>query len=212
MRRTLGKPHFHVVGVDDGAFRREDTWAPVAAVSMAVPSRVESVRLGRVRVDGDDAASEIARLIRGTGGLESVRAVLLDGAVVGGFNVIDLDRLHADLRVPVVAVTRHAPDFAAIHAALRKWFPKDSASRWRRLRAHRLFRLPYPELPLLVAAVGCRREEAALLVRRTTVAGHVPEPVRLAHLVASAGASLRRPSERRVKGDNRRRRPRGPVA
>jgi len=187
LRRALGKPHFHVVGVDDGAFSREDSWAPVAAVAMAVPSRVESVRLGRVRVDGDDGATEIARLVRDTGGLESLRAVLLDGAVVGGFNVVDLDRLHAELGLPVVAVTRHAPDFPAIHAALRKWFPRDSEVRWRRLRAHRLFRLPYPELPLLVAAVGCRRAEAAVLVRRTTVEGHVPEPVRLAHLVASAG-------------------------
>lgn len=187
MRRALGKPHFHVVGVDDGSFRREDSWAPVAAVVVAVPSRVEAVRLGRVRVDGDDAAETIARLVRATGALQSVRAVLLDGAVVGGFNVIDLDLLHADLRVPIVAVTRHAPDFPAIHAALRKWFPRDAEERWRRLRAHRLFRLDSPERPLWVAAVGCRREEAELLVRRTTVQGHVPEPVRLAHLIASAG-------------------------
>ncbi len=212
MRRALGKPHFHVVGVDDGSFHREDAWAPVAAVSMAVPTRVEAVRVGRVRVDGDDATSEIARLVRASGGLGSVRAVLLDGAVVGGFNVIDLDRLHASLRVPIVAVTRHAPDFPAIHAALRKWFPRDAGVRWRRLRAHRLFRLPYADLPLLVAAVGCRRPEAAWLVRRTTVEGHVPEPVRLAHLIASAGAPAVTGHVRRVKGDKLRRRPGGPVA
>jgi uncharacterized protein len=194
LRRALGKPHFHVIGVDDGSFRREDRWAPVAAVALAVPARVEAVRVGRVRVDGTDATEQLARLVRATGGLESARAVLLDGAVVGGFNVIDLDRLYAAVGVPVVAITRRPPDFRAIRAALRKWFPRDADARWRRLTAHRLFALPYPDLPLLVAAVGCPRREAALLVRRTTLEGYVPEPVRLAHLIASAAAT--RPASR----------------
>ncbi|HLM91623.1 MAG TPA: DUF99 family protein [Thermoplasmata archaeon] len=187
MRRPFAKDHFRVVGVDDGAFSREDTWAPVAAVAVAAPDRVESMRVGRVRVDGRGAATEIIRLVRATGGLEGLRAVLLDGAVVGGFNVIDLDAVHDALGVPIVAVTRHRPDFPGIQAALRKWFPRDAAVRWKLLRAHRLFALPFADLPLLVATVGCGRREAAILVRKTTVRGHVPEPIRLAHLVASAG-------------------------
>jgi len=187
LRRAFAKDHFRVVGVDDGAFSREDTWAPVAAVAVAAPDRVESMKVGRVRVDGHGAAAEVVRLVRATGGLEGLRAVLLDGAVVGGFNVVDLDEVHRALGVPVVAVTRHPPDFAGIHAALTKWFPRDAAARWKMLRSHRLFALPYPDLPLRVAAVGCRRADAAVLVRKTTVRGHVPEPIRLAHLVASAG-------------------------
>ncbi len=206
MRRALGKPHFHVVAVDDGAFDRRAPWAPLAAVLAAVPSRVEAVRIGRVRVDGTGAAATIAELVRATGGLESVRAVLLDGAVVGGFNVVDLDFLSNELGVPVVAVTRHSPDFPAIHAALRKWFPRDAERRWRLLRAHRLF--PLPGAPMWVAAAGCSRADAALLVRRAVVEGHVPEPLRLAHLIASA---VPRP-ERRIKDGGPRRRGRGPVA
>jgi uncharacterized protein len=183
----LGKDHFRVVGVDDGAFTREDRWAPVAAVAVAAPDRVEAMHVGRVRVDGTGAATEIIRLIRRTGGLDGLRAILLDGAVVGGFNVIDLDAVHTEFGVPVVAITRHPPNFPGIRAALQKWFPRDGAARWKLLRAHRLFRVPFPDLPLLVAAVGCGRAEAAALVRKTTIRGHVPEPIRLAHLVASAG-------------------------
>jgi len=176
-----------VVGVDDGAFTRDDTWAPVAAVAVAAPDRVEAMRVGRVRVDGTGAATELIRLVRATGGLEGLRAVLLDGAVVGGFNVVDLDAMYQALGVPIVAITRHRPNFPGIQTALRKWFPRDHATRWKLLRAHRLFALPFENLPLLVAAVGCTRADAALLVRKTTVVGHVPEPIRLAHLVASAG-------------------------
>jgi uncharacterized protein len=200
--------HIRVVGVDDGTFRREDRWAPLAAVAVTAPDRVEAVRVGRVRVDGRDATGVVVRLVRATRGLEGLHAVLLDGAVVGGFNVLDLDRLHRELRVPIVAVTRSRPEFPAIRAALRKWFPRDAGRRWSLLRRHRLFAMPRPGPPLFVAAVGCRRAEAALLVRRTVVRGYVLEPLRIAHLVASASAPVPVRSARRIMG-RRGRRPSG---
>jgi len=187
LRRALAKPHPRIVGVDDGAFARGDRYAPVAAVAMVLPEHVEAVRTSRVRVDGTDATSRVVSLVRSLGSLEGVRAVLVDGAVVGGFNVVDLDRVHRALRVPVVAVTRRAPDFPRIHEALRKWFPRTAEVRWKLLRAHRLHPVATAGAPILCAAAGCSRTDAAVLVRRSTVRGYWPEPLRLAHLVASAG-------------------------
>ena len=188
MRRSLGKAHPRVVGVDDGAFDRADARAPIAAVVLSAPEYVESVRTGTVTVDGRDATARVVALVRSTGPLDGVRALLVDGAVLGGFNVIDLDALHRELGLPVVALTRRPPEFPRIRSALRKWFPRDAFRRWRLLTAHRLFRVPTAGRPILAAAVGCSRADATLLVRRTTVRGHWPEPLRLAHLVASAGA------------------------
>jgi endonuclease V-like protein UPF0215 family len=200
LRPRFEKLHIRVVGVDDGAFQRTDRWAPVAAVAVAAPDRVEAVRVGRVRVDGDDATEEVLRLVCATGGLEGLHAVLLDGAVVGGFNVLDLDSLHRDLRVPVVAVTYARPDFDGIRAALWKWFPHDAARRWGLLRQHRLFQFSRPGPPTYVTSVGCRRTDAALLIARTVVRGRVPEPLRLAHLVATAAPGLNPTSDRRIMG------------
>ena len=188
MRRALAKAHPRVVAVDDGAFRRDDRRAPIAAVVVSAPDYVESVRTGSVRVDGRDATRTVVALVRATGPLDGVRALLLDGAVVGGFNVLDLDALEAAFGIPVVALTRRRPDFPAIRRALARWFPRDAAQRWARLTAHPLFPVPTGAGPILAAAVGCSRADAAALVRRTTVRGFWPEPLRLAHLVASAGA------------------------
>ena len=193
MRRSLGKPHPQVVGVDDGAFARGDRYAPIAAVVVTVPERVEAVRTDRVRVDGTDGTTRVVRLVRRLEAFEGVRAVLLDGVVVGGFNVLDLDALHRSLRVPVVAVTRRPPDFPRIRAALAQWFPRTARRRWSLLKAHRLFPVPTTGRPILAAAVGCSRADATQLVQRTTVRGHWPEPLRLAHLVASAGRGQRPP-------------------
>jgi hypothetical protein len=188
--------------VDDGAFARTDTHAPIAAVVLSAPDYVEAVRTGRVRVDGRDATARVVALVRATGPVEGVRALLLDGAVLGGFNVLDLDALHRALGLPVVALTRRPPEFARIRAALAKWFPRDAGRRWGLLTAHRLFRVPTAGRPLLATAVGCSRADAVRLVKRTTVRGFWPEPLRLAHLIASAGRpmSATRLRDRRIKG------------
>ena len=187
MRRSLGKPHPQIVGVDDGAFDRSDRYAPLAAVLVTLPERLEAVRLGQVRVDGSDGTRKVLAIVRSLGPLEGVRAVLLDGAVVGGFNVLDLETIHHDLRLPVVAVTRRPPEFARIRSALTKWFPRSADRRWALLRAHRLFPVPTTGRPILATAVGCSHRDAVRLVQRASVRGYWPEPLRLAHLIASAG-------------------------
>jgi uncharacterized protein len=160
-------------------------------VVFSTPNYVEGILRTSVTIDGTDATDRILMLLGDSPFLDGVRAVLLDGIAVGGFNLIDLDRLHERLGRPIVTVTRHAPDFPAIHAALRKYFPRDASARWRLVRAHPLFRVPTAEgNPLHVSAVGCSRREAVAIVRRTTVRGNLPEPLRLARLVArTLGAS-----------------------
>lgn len=211
LRRALAKPHPRVAAVDDGAFGRSDRRAPIAAVVVSLPAYVEAVGVGSVRVDGRDATVRITRLVRAIAPPEGLRALLLDGAVVGGFNVVDLDALSRALGVPVVAVTRDRPEFPRIRAALETWFPSTAALRLRLLRRHRLVRLAPDAGALWASAVGCDRRTAALLVRRSLVRGRWPEPLRLAHLVASAPAAAARRPHRTLKGA----RPRsgaGPVA
>ena len=214
LRRALGKSHPRIAGVDDGAFAREDRFAPIAAVIVSAPEHLEAARLGRVRVDGTDGTRRVLALLRSLGPLEGIRALLLDGAVVGGFNVLDLDALHRATGVPVVAVTRRPPNFSRIARALRKWFPRSADQRLALLRRHRLTRVPTGGEPILAAAAGCTASDAAWLVRRTTVRGYWPEPLRLAHLLASSqGPKPRaRASRGRFLGRSRPRTGRGPVA
>jgi uncharacterized protein len=177
-----------VAAVDDGAFSRGDRFAPIAAVIVSLPEHLEAARLGRVRVDGTDGTRRVVALLREVGALEGIRAVLVDGAVVGGFNVLDLEAIRRAVGVPVVAVTRRPPDFARIARALRRWFPRTAARRLALLRRHRLVPVPTGGLPILAAASGCTAADAAWLLRRSARYGYWPEPLRLAHLLASAGS------------------------
>jgi hypothetical protein len=183
-----------VIGVDDGPFTRRHKYAPLVAVAMSLPSAVEGVRITRVRVDGSDATDRLVELLEGTPVLAGARAILFDGVSVGGFNLLDLDRIHRELGPPVVSVTRRPPDFPSIRSALAKYFPEEFDARWRLVRRHRPFPSPTAGEPLWVAAVGATPEEARALVRRATVVGYWPEPLRLAHMVARAVVMTRPPS------------------
>lgn len=205
MSRSLGKPFARVAGVDDGSFRRADRRAPLVGVICAGPSSVEAVLRGSVAVDGTDATDRIARLFEGSPHLEGIRAVVTDGIAFGGFNLLDLGELSSRLGRPVIAVTRRPPDYARIRRALVTYFPRDARRRWSRVRAHRLFRVPTGGAPIWAAAVGCRRAEAAALVRRLAVHGFWPEPLRLARLIARAyarrpAAAPRKPTLKRTTG------------
>lgn len=186
MGRALAKRHPRVVGVGGGPFQRSDRRAPVALVVCSLPDRVEGISVTDVAVDGADATERVGAALLASEHLDGVRAVLLDGITLGGFNVVDLAALAKAVRRPVVAVTRRRPDFEAIDAALRRYFPRDRGRRRRLVHARRLFAVPVAGGWLQVAVAGATRADAAALVRRSVREGRWPEPLRLARMVARA--------------------------
>ncbi len=152
---------------------------------VVLPAYIEGVLRGEVLVDGPDATDVLLRMVASSPHREATRAILLGGITLGGFNMVDLSRLHEESGLPVVTVTRRAPDYGAMERALQKYLP-DRPELLRMLHAHPLFTVELRPQPLWVAAVGLSPKEATQLVRRSILRGSYPEPLRLAHLVASA--------------------------
>lgn len=179
------KPKSRFLGVDDGPFRFDDREVPVVGVSMQAPSYIEGVLMTHARVDGRDATERIAGMVRGSRYREGLRMLFLNGVAVGGFNVIDLDGLLNELGVPVVTVTRRKPDLAAIEGALRRKFD-DWEERWALIKGRGIEEVATRHTPLHVTYVGATRHEVVEALALTTVRGALPEPLRVAHLVAAA--------------------------
>lgn len=176
------KPEVRTLAFDDSPHTRPDGRVPVVGVHMRGAHRLEGVLLTSVARDGDDATSALARCVAESG-LRGVRALLLDGASFGGFNVVDLDGLRAETGIPCLAFTRGVPDLAAMRAALRH--VPNAEGKWALLAARRIVTLPTATTPISISFSGMDEEQAVALLAATTARGLEPEPLRVAHLVAS---------------------------
>lgn len=170
----------NVIGFDDGPFDRERRRGSALLVgAVCARTRLDGVVAGRVRHDGWNATDEMVRLIRDSPFNGHVRAVLLGGIAVAGFNVVDVHRLAAALERPVVVVARRPPRLEKMRAALTRLPGGDR--RWRLIEAAGPME---PIADLYIQRVGLTTTEARDLLAATTLHGHMPEPLRLAHIIA----------------------------
>jgi hypothetical protein len=136
-------------------------------------------------VDGDDADDVILSMVNSSRFREQVRAIMIDGVALGGFNVVNIKTLSEALNAPVITVSRDQPDIGAIEKALKAHFP-DWERRLSVIVQYDVREVKLPEGHAFISSVGIEDREADALVRRCTVRGCLPEPVRLAHHVATA--------------------------
>jgi endonuclease V-like protein UPF0215 family len=172
----------NLAAFDDGPFpRRHSGTVPVVGTVYA-DLRLDGVLVGRIQKDGCDAADILAHLVEGSRFNEHIRLVMLQGISLGGFNVVDVFALQRRLARPVLVVSRRRPDLVKIRSALLKHVPK-GAQKWKIIEQIGPME---PAGPVYIQRVGLAREDALETMRHFAVHGHVPEPLRSAHLIAGA--------------------------
>jgi endonuclease V-like protein UPF0215 family len=172
----------NVIGFDDAPFPHGHRGNVDLVGVVCAGTRLDGVVVGQVRRDGTNSTRVMGHLVRRSRFYEHVQAVLLQGITVAGFNVVDVHALHADLGIPVLAIARKRPDFSRIRKVLFERVP-GGAKKWALLERAG----PMEELEgLLVQRVGIDTKRARALLRSTRLHGNLPEPLRLAHLIAGA--------------------------
>jgi hypothetical protein len=178
------KGQVRILAVDDAPFRFDSEKAIVVGVVVRLPNYLEGVLRAECKVDGEDANQVLEGMIQPSRFRPQLKAVMIDGVALGGFNVVDIDALSERIGLPVLTVTRDPPDLRAMEVALRKHFP-DWERRLEVLRRKGLFAVDTGHRPILVSAAGMGREEAADLIMKSMVRGAIPEGLRMAHIIAS---------------------------
>jgi hypothetical protein len=178
----MGRPH--VLGVDDAPFDKKQAHpVPVVGVLMEGNDLVEGVALTAFPVDGAEATGFLATWIDDLRWRDAMQAVVLGGITLAGLGLVDLEELARRLSIPVLAVTRRDPGSSRIGEALTAAGLPDRLSTARRSPQ------PVRVTPgLYVAFAGTESARAAELVQATLRKSRMPEPLRVAHLIASAVA------------------------
>jgi len=178
------KQQIRLLGVDDSPFTFTEKYATVIGVVMRGGNYIECVLRNQVAIDGSDATHVCKEMIENTRHRKQLKAMMLDGIALGGFNVVDIDEICSDTSLPVITITRDEPDFEKIKLALQKNF-EDWKERWNLMRKGELYKIKTLHNPIYVKCAGISIEEAEEIIKLSTIRGAIPEPIRVAHLIAS---------------------------
>jgi endonuclease V-like protein UPF0215 family len=172
------------IGIDDAPFdRRHRGDVPIVGV-VFTRTRLDGVMTGKLRRDGANATTAIAGLIERSPFAAHAQVLLLGGITFAGFNVADIHALHERLGTPVLVLARKRPRFAVIRETLLEKVP-GGARKWALIQKAGAMQ---PCAGLWVQRAGLELEQAAQVITDLTVHGKLPEPVRIAHLIAGGYA------------------------
>ncbi len=175
-----GRRISHVVGFDDAPFDRSHRGDVLVVGAVFAGNRLDGVISTKVRRDGANAAQRLTDCLAGSKYFDQLQAILLQGIAFAGFNVVDLQRLHEATGLPVLVVARYRPDLQAIRKALLEQVP-GGARKWRLIEAAGPME---PMAGLYVQRCGITPENAARLLASLQQNSQLPEPLRVAHMIA----------------------------
>ena len=154
----------------------------LAGVVMRKDLRIDGFGFARISVGGDDATEGVLDIWRG---LErsDVNAILLNGSIISWFNIVDLDFVFQETGLPVISLTYE--ESPGIEGYIREYFPhpEEKIERYRRLGPREAVRLK-TGFEVYARPLGATAEETKGLLNSFTLEGRVPEPLRVARLLA----------------------------
>ncbi|MFA4935265.1 MAG: DUF99 family protein [Candidatus Methanoperedens sp.] len=175
------KPQIRILGIDDSALINEKV--TIIGTFFRGGEQLDGILRSEITKDGMDATGIIIRMIKNSKYYTQIRVIMLDGVTYAGFNPIDLKNLYDETNIPVIVFMRSCPDFDKIKLALEHL--PETGKRWDIIRrAGRIYKIAQ-ENPVFIQLCGIDEESAVEIVRMTSVHSNIPEPLRVAHLIAT---------------------------
>lgn len=181
------KSEIRIVGFDDGPFEpRTRGTVPVVGVIFRGGKFLDGLLRTDVEIDGIDATDKLVKLINSSRHKQQLKIIMLDGITLGGFNIVDVKQLHKATGLPIIVVNRKSPNLDEVRTALKK-FP-DFKKRWEMIEnAGRISELILKNKnKIFYQSAGIDMEDAEDAIMLSTTHGNLSEPLRVAHLIATA--------------------------
>jgi len=174
------KKEIRVIGIDDSPFNKfKDSQVLIVGVVMRGGLYVDGVLSTKITVDGKDSTKNIIKIINKCKFKPQLQYIFLNGIAVGGFNIIDVVELNKQTKIPVIVVIRKNPDIENIKKTLVKIKKKEKIKLME--KAGKVIKIDN----IFVQLAGINLSEAKKILKIVCTRSLIPEPLRLAHLIAS---------------------------
>lgn len=179
------KKEVRILGIDDSSFSKfEDDQVLVIGVVFRGGEYLDGVLSTVVEVDGLDSTEKLIEIINNSRNKDQLQYLMLDGIALGGFNIVDINKLYEETGLPVIVGMRKEPDFDSIESALMNL---DKADKRKKLVKKAGDVEEFRNIYFQCAGIDSR--EARKILKMTVKHGLIPEPIRVAHLIGQ-GISL----------------------
>lgn len=181
----VNKKGIRVLGIAE-SFRRDHEKSVLAGVVMRSDFIIDGFAFTHITVGGMDATEGIFRIFESLQ-RDDINLMMLNGCVISWFNIINIEEIYERLQVPLICVTYEESEGLEEHIA--KHF--EAAERDLRIEAYNQLgdRVPvnlHGQFEDLIRFLGMEKAEAAAVIKKFTTHGKVPEPLRVAKLLARA--------------------------
>ena len=145
--------------------------------------QIDGFTFSTAQVGGMDATERILEMYSDLG-REDVNFLLLNGCVISWYNVIDLNRLSDETMLPLICVTYEESE--GLYKYFEELFPEDKEERIRIYHKNG----PRTDVKLHTGAevyvrfLKMSEEEAKRILNKFTMHGAIPEPLRVARILA----------------------------
>lgn len=178
------KQEIRILGIDDSPFpsHTKDEVLLVGTVFRA-GNWMDGVLSTHIDGDGVDATEKITEMVKKSRNLGQLGVIMLDGITFGGFNVVNIRRVYESTGIPVIVIMRKIPNFDRIEKALKRF--DEWEDRWANIiEAGEVYKVENSE-PVYMQIHGIDRKDADEIVRISATRSAIPEPIRVAHIIAA---------------------------
>jgi len=175
------KKEIRILGVDDSPFNKfKDKNVLVVGTVYRGGNYMDGLISCYVDVDGSDSTDKLVALIKKTKHRPQLQLIMLKGIALGGFNVIDIKRLSKKTKIPVIIVMKKQPNLEKMRKAIKN--VRNGSEKWQLIeRAGKIRKIRH----LFIQSAGVNDKKINEMIKITCIHGKVPEPIRVAHLIAS---------------------------
>ncbi|MHA2362912.1 MAG: endonuclease dU [Candidatus Hodarchaeales archaeon] len=144
---------------------------------------IEHLFIKYIEVDPIDLTNYIIELVPVKFLTNQIKLVFLSNTIMAGLGVVDLNKLHSYLQIPIIVLVDKKPCLKTLEEPLRNL--NDGIIRKKILQANPTdwVRVPASE-KLRLMSIGIDLKKALQLIKEFQKFGNVPEPLRIAILVA----------------------------
>ncbi len=183
-----------IVACDDGRVEKLGQGFTIyACISFDLNLNPINMDVGLLKIDGLEASSIIA-YSASLASLGKAFVLLLDSLTIAGFNVISPATIMKLSNAPTIVVYNYKPSFERLYSAFSKLSFSDLRKKVLRI-VDSAKHIETPRGELWILSWGMEESYAKRLIEKLQVHSRVPEPLRIAHSIASEASLLLLPGK-----------------